>query len=196
MHVLEPPDLKYDEYRQLTVKVLSTFKYVHEIAGDYDWYLKADDDTFVFVDHLREFVADKQAWAPVTYGYDFSVILERGYHSGGGGYLLSNEALSRLGSSLRTNSSFCQNTGTEDVDVARCLHKLHVFSNKSIDEAGRERFHPLSLTAHYKGHFPGWLVQYAANPLRNVSRKLYILPSSLGQSVLMANSFRERMFYV
>lgn len=41
------------------------------------------------------------------------------------------------------------NLGTEDVDMGRCFRQLGVYPNKSIDELGRERFHPLSLNAHY-----------------------------------------------
>ena len=68
--VLQPPDLIIDTYEKLTDKVYLTFKYLYSRYGDqYDWYLKADDDTFVFVDHMREFLSDKNASKPVTFGY-------------------------------------------------------------------------------------------------------------------------------
>ena len=120
------------------------------------------------MDNLREFVTDKNASMPVTYGYDFKVIVQNGYHSGGGGYLLSREALHRFGSNLNKNFTFCKNTGTEDVDVGKCLRELGVYPNKSVDELGRERFHPLNINAHYFGHFPDWMFQYASNPLQKV----------------------------
>ena len=47
------------------------------------------------------------------------VIVDKGYHSGGGGYLMSNEAVKRLTTKLRDNYTSCSNTGTEDVDVAK-----------------------------------------------------------------------------
>jgi hypothetical protein len=53
------------------------------IAEIYDFYLKADDDTFVFVDNLRKFLSDKNRTSPVTYGWDFHCYVHRGYHSGG-----------------------------------------------------------------------------------------------------------------
>ena len=167
--VLQPPGLVKDSYDKLTDKVLLTFKYLYNKYGDYDWYLKADDDSFIFVDNLREFVADKNASMPVTYGYDFKVIVEKGYHSGGGGYLLSREALHRIGSNLNKSIDFCKNSGTEDVDVAICLRELGVYPKKSIDALGLERFHPLSLRAHYSGDYPDWMFQYASNPLQKVS---------------------------
>lgn len=76
-------------------------------------------------------------------------------YKGGAGYVLSKEAFGRLGRQLEKNQSYCQITGTEDVDVARCLRRLGVYPNKSIDEQGRERFHPLDLGYHYLGGFPG-----------------------------------------
>ncbi len=131
-------------------------KDLHLRYNDYDWYLKADTDTFIFVDNLRNFLSGENSTAPVTYGYDFKVIVDKGYHSGGGGYVLSNEALNRLGSRLTTNLTSCVNTGTEDVDVAKCLRILRVFPKKSIDELGRERFHPLSVNDHLTGYYPEW----------------------------------------
>lgn len=68
--VLQPPELIIDTYEKLTDKVYLTFKYLYSRYGDqYDWYLKADDDTFIFVDHMREFLSDKNASQPVTFGY-------------------------------------------------------------------------------------------------------------------------------
>jgi glycoprotein-N-acetylgalactosamine 3-beta-galactosyltransferase len=104
----------------------------------------------------------------VTYGYDFKVIVDYCYHSGGGSYVLSREAIKRLQIKLENEYETCQNTGTEDVDVARCLRKVGVFPNKSIDEQGRERFHPLNLLGHYHGHYPDWLYKYASNPVQKV----------------------------
>jgi hypothetical protein len=64
----------------------------------------------------------------------------------------------------------------KDVDVARCFRKLGVFPNKSIDDEGKERFHPLSITGHFNGEFPDWLYQYASNPAQKVRRiSFYII---------------------
>ena len=41
--------------------------------------------------------------------------------------------------------------GIEDVDVAKCLRLVGVYPNKSLDEYGRERFHPFDLVVHYDG---------------------------------------------
>ena len=67
--VLQPPGLAIDAYSKLTDKVFLTFMYLQrKFLNKYDWFLKADDDTFIFVDHLREFLSNKNASQPVTYG--------------------------------------------------------------------------------------------------------------------------------
>ena len=38
-----------------------------------DWFVKADDDTYLIVDHLKTFLSRKNASEPVTYGYNFKV---------------------------------------------------------------------------------------------------------------------------
>ena len=53
--ILQPPGLETDTYDTLTDKVLLTYKYLFNRYSEYDWYLKADDDTFIFVDNLYKF---------------------------------------------------------------------------------------------------------------------------------------------
>ena len=88
LNVIEPPRLVHDKYKTLTTKVLLTFEHLYSKMNDYDWYLKSDDDTLVFVDNLRSFLADKNASEPVTFGFDFTPNVYKGYHSGGAGYMV------------------------------------------------------------------------------------------------------------
>ena len=67
-YILQPPGLLNDTYSELTDKVLYTLKYVFSEYPDYDWYMKADDDTYVFTDNLRWFLSQKNSSQPVTYG--------------------------------------------------------------------------------------------------------------------------------
>ena len=80
---LQPMNYTVDRYNKLTDKMFQTFKYLYKNYNDYDFYLKADDDTFVFVDNLRTFLSDKNRTLPTTFGYDFHCYVDRGYHSGG-----------------------------------------------------------------------------------------------------------------
>ena len=68
-HVLEPPGLEHDIYEKLTDKVFLSFKHIYSQYPDYDWYLKADDDTFIFMDNLEYFLSTKNPYKPVSYGY-------------------------------------------------------------------------------------------------------------------------------
>ena len=169
LKLLEPPDLVNDTYRLLTRKVLATLKYVNANHRDFDWYLKADDDAFFFVDNLKTFLSDKNSSLPVTYGYDYKMIVRGGYHSGGAGYVLSRESVHRIGNLLEKDMSACPDSGIEDTDVAACLRDLNIYPNKSLDEQGRERFHPDNIETSFNGNYPPGADQYAANPLRIVN---------------------------
>lgn len=173
LNVLKPKNLTFDTYNKLTDKVYTAFTDIYNHHRDYDYYLKTDDDTFIFVDNLRTFLKDQNPRDPVSYGYDFNIIVKNIYHSGGAGYLLTNEAMDRLVKELNTNGSSCKNTGIEDVDVASCLRKLNVTSKKSLDYRGRERFHPLSMEDSFSNNIPDWLFSYSANSVKKVNLYFY-----------------------
>lgn len=69
---LEPANLISDDYEHLTIKVSLSFLHVYQHYAHYDWYLKADDDTFVIVSNLRRFLDEKNSNDPITYGYNFN----------------------------------------------------------------------------------------------------------------------------
>ena len=168
--ILEPANYNVENYHSLTNKVFNTLQYVNEKYGYFDWYLKADDDTFIFVDNLRKFVEDKNSSEAVTFGYDVKHLSDNfTYHSGGASYLLSNKALKMIGDKLKENYTYCANTGIEDVDVAKCLKKLGSRQESSIDDEERERFHPYDVKIHMKGLFGSWISAAAINPLKSVS---------------------------
>ena len=96
------------------------------------------------------------------------MLVEKGYHSGGAGYVLSNEAIKRIGVELVSNFSFCKDSSREDVDVAGCLRKVKVYPEKSIDDEGAERFHPFHVKNHVTSHYPTGFSQYSANEIKLV----------------------------
>ncbi len=170
MPILQPSNFYNETYHRLTDKVFKTLIDVYLKYDYFDWYIKADDDTLIFIDNLKSFLKNKNVSEPITYGYDYKLFVKPVFHSGGAGYVLSNEALKRIGSKLVSNNSFCENTNYEDIDVASCLRKLDVLPGKSIDTKGRERFHAYSIDTHYYGNYPGGLdiLRYSENCIKKV----------------------------
>ena len=135
--LLQPAKFDKENYAKLTDKIYLTLIELYKSYNNYDWYLKADDDTFIFMDNLREFIADKNPELNVKYGYNLKT-----WQSGGAGYVFSRKSLQTYGSKLSVDYTFCQNTGTEDIDIYRCGEKLNISQPNSVDSNGRERFHP------------------------------------------------------
>ena len=149
MPILQPRGFNTtpDEYSELSDKVFAAFVAVFELYPDYDWYLKADDDTFVLVDNLRTFLTHQSPNESVTCGmnaYD-SVFRTGMFRSGGAGYVLSRPALSLFSQRLFHDPQSCSRCGVEDVDMALCLKKLNVKVLNSVDSMGLERFHSDSI---------------------------------------------------
>lgn len=68
--------LKTEEGRNhLSQKTLKAFLYVHDHhLEDADWFMKADDDTYVIVDNLRWLLANQDPEQPYTLGEDLSPV--------------------------------------------------------------------------------------------------------------------------
>ena len=168
--VLKPEKLHVENYQKLTDKVYAAYEDVYLHHPHYDWYLKCDDDTFIFVDNLRMFLSDKNLHAPVSFGYHYENAKEGEFLSGGAGYVMSREAFTRLGKQLHQNASFCPNNGKEDVNTLNCLKLLGAEIGNSLDEQGRQRFHPFPFGDHWRGFAPDhWIHSFSVQPLRNVS---------------------------
>ncbi|CAF4004772.1 unnamed protein product, partial [Adineta steineri] len=158
----------YDHLTQKsTLALLFAYK---KYFNDFDWFVKADDDTYLIVENLKAFLSQQNASKPVTFGYNFKVNVPEGYHSGGASYVLSRESLRRFYQAHRDSKSTCRKDGgSEDVEIAKCLRSKGVYPGKSLDKQNRELFHPLPYISHFRGQFPDWLHKYAENPLQTVS---------------------------
>ncbi|OWF41079.1 Glycoprotein-N-acetylgalactosamine 3-beta-galactosyltransferase 1 [Mizuhopecten yessoensis] len=145
----------------LTEKSMQAFKYVYDKHfNDADWFLKADDDTYVILENLRYLLKSHSHEKPVYFGHHFRPLVKQGYHSGGAGYVLSKEALRRL--VLKGNdTNLCRKAGAnEDVEIGRCMENLGVRIGNSTDALGRTRFHCFSPQTHISGNFPRWFYDY------------------------------------
>ncbi|XP_035824825.1 glycoprotein-N-acetylgalactosamine 3-beta-galactosyltransferase 1 [Aplysia californica] len=145
----------------LTAKTMKAFKYVYDNHfNDADWFMKADDDTYVILENLRYFLSGEDSSKPVYFGHRFKVIVQQGYASGGGGYVLSKEALRRFGTTGYNSEHCAMDKGAEDVQMGKCLQNLKVSLEGSLDVMGRSRFHCLPPEPFLTGTYPNWLHKY------------------------------------
>ena len=148
-------NLVMEDRTRLWQKSREAFKYVHKYyRKKADWFLKADDDTFVIVENLRTMLAQENSNDPVYFGYRMitsspKTYVRQGFMSGGAGYVLSREALDRFvnialngkNKQSRRKCHYTKNMGNEDVEVGRCLESVNVRTGDTNDEFGKCLFH-------------------------------------------------------
>ncbi|XP_043825097.1 glycoprotein-N-acetylgalactosamine 3-beta-galactosyltransferase 1 isoform X2 [Dromiciops gliroides] len=140
---------------QLYWKTIRAFHYVHEHHLDEaDWFMKADDDTYVVLDNLRWLLSRHDPAAPVYFGRRFKPYVKQGYMSGGAGYVLSKEALRRFVRAFQTNKC-SHSSSVEDLALGKCMEAIGVEAGDSRDPSGKETFHPFVPEHHLiKGYLP------------------------------------------
>ncbi|XP_053958307.1 glycoprotein-N-acetylgalactosamine 3-beta-galactosyltransferase 1-like [Anastrepha ludens] len=132
-------------------KTREAMKYIYDNHfDDADWFLKADDDTYVIMENLRVFLYPLDTNAPVYFGCKFKKWVRQGYMSGGAGYVMSKEAVKRFMNTAYPNTTICQNGhgGSEDKEMGKCLQNVGVVAGDSRDEHKRGRFFPSGPQGH------------------------------------------------
>lgn len=156
-------------YDHLTAKTMKAFDYIFQHYYDAaDWFLKADDDTYVIVENLRYLLSTHNTTKPVYFGHHFKSIVRQGYFSGGAGYVVSREALRRF--AMRSDDQCNSDLGAEDVKFGECMEKLGVEPVDSRDILGRSRFHCFDPGSHIHGAYPDWYYTYDKYGAKRVSR--------------------------
>ena len=159
-----------EHYSKMAEKIMKVLRYAYDQYIDkFDWFLLTDDDTFIFVDHLYQFISNKSPKDLLTYGYNFKAVIPTGYQSGGGGILITHESLKRMGANIYKGSVPGCNAknGYGDVALGRCAYHSNISLGNSLDEQGRERFHFNSFNSHYKGLQPDWAYEYSQNGIKD-----------------------------
>lgn len=106
-----------------------------------DWFVKADDDTFMVIENLRYTLSCLDPEKPLYLGRRFTPFIRQGYMSGGAGYVLSKEALRRFVKGF--DSGNCTHFSTiEDMALGKCMETMKVEPADSRDVKGRQTFHP------------------------------------------------------
>jgi len=122
-------------------KTRAAFTYVWEKhREEADWFIKADDDTYVIMENLKHLLVEYDSDRPMIFGHRFKYF--GGYMAGGSGYVLSKAALDLFVSEVG-NPKECLDPGFEwggeDVRMGQCMTKLNVTVGDSRDSGGRAR---------------------------------------------------------
>jgi glycoprotein-N-acetylgalactosamine 3-beta-galactosyltransferase len=135
---------------KLWTKSKLAWLHVYEHYRDtHDWFMKADDDTYVVFDNLREFLSQYNTMEPHHFGRRFQMG-QKSYYSGGSGIILSKEALLRMGNAFPDAeadgwSGGPRGTGPEDLLTSVSLAPLGVKTVEAVDKHGRQLFFPMGL---------------------------------------------------
>ncbi|XP_055592300.1 glycoprotein-N-acetylgalactosamine 3-beta-galactosyltransferase 1-like [Uranotaenia lowii] len=133
-------------------KTREAFRYVYDRhLNEYDWFMKADDDTYVIVENLRYFLYPYSPDFPIFFGSKFRYpeYVKQGYFSGGAGYVLSREALKRFVEQALLDQDHCSTAyDTEDLEMGKCMESVNVTAGDSRDFLGRKRFLPMDPVFH------------------------------------------------
>eukprot|EP00475_Leptophrys_vorax_P008369 TRINITY_DN15407_c0_g1_i1.p1 TRINITY_DN15407_c0_g1~~TRINITY_DN15407_c0_g1_i1.p1 ORF type:complete len:350 (+),score=71.61 TRINITY_DN15407_c0_g1_i1:150-1052(+) len=145
---------KYPEESSFNLfpKVHQIWRKVYDLYGDSaDWFLKADDDSFIIVPNLKHYLWDQWKSDPVTPRFAGRRFKEQGrvdlmFNQGGAGYVLNKPALRKLATCMHANEGYClYRNGAEDVGIAGCMKYLGIDLVDTQDEFGRERFNAHTL---------------------------------------------------
>ena len=146
-------------------KTRAAFKYVYKHhLHDADWFVKADDDTYMIIENLRYLLSNLDTSRPYFLGRYF--ITEGGYNSGGSGYVFNRETLRKFITALGSKFTIrCpkRNYAFEDVAVGRCLKAMHIFPSNTRDLSDRETFMPFKPKEHLTPGYsvPSWILKFS-----------------------------------
>jgi len=150
--------------RNLWSKTRDGFKHVYEHYYDKaDWFIKADDNTFVIVENLRYFLASYNTNDPHYFGEKWKWRKGEYFNAGGAGYVLSKKALKEF-YHVMDDIKKCHPVppiGSEDYYVAICLNSVNIYPGDTRDKFGRHTFHQFGVEEEYsrerrKDKFDSW----------------------------------------
>ncbi|XP_072030716.1 glycoprotein-N-acetylgalactosamine 3-beta-galactosyltransferase 1-like [Amphiura filiformis] len=139
--------------RYLWYKTRRTFQLLYDkYLDDAEWFIKADDDTYLILENLRYFLSGYNSSHPIYFGRKFKLFVKQGYMSGGAGYVISKAGVKNLVEIAFKNFKLCRPAEypgvAEDAVIGKCLQKAGVIAGDSRDKLGRDRFHPFTPQHH------------------------------------------------
>lgn len=133
-------------------KTKNAFLYIHKRhLNDADWFLKADDDNYMFIENIRYMLYQYHPQTSLYFGHRFAVTqIPEGYMAGGG-YILSKKALQKFATEIKSNATVCSlsEDGNEDWEMGRCLQHSAIAADERDERFGK-RFFPAGILEHLK----------------------------------------------
>ena len=142
-----------DIYDRITDKTFKTMEYIYDnLMDEFDWFVRANDDTYIIMENLKLFLADKCADEKVIYGKILNHFrlkpsfksgnVSAGFLQGGSGFLMSRESVRLFVSSMKKDPTFCvmNNGRVEDQEICDCFRKLNIYPGETRDSLNRQRF--------------------------------------------------------
>lgn len=127
--------LNYKENSWLRLQEALSYIYKHHL-NDFDWILKANDNTYIVMENLRHLLFQYETDWPLLIGQRF---LMEDYMIGT--YAISKRAFTRLIEKGFTNEEICDlKTPNEDMAISKCLQHLNVIQIDAIDDEGKGMF--------------------------------------------------------
>ena len=128
-------------------KTRAAWRYVYNNhKSDADWFLKADDDSYVIVENLRLLLSGLSPLKPEYLGRWFKT--SGGYNTESTGYVFSKETLRTFIRALNNPDKCIEKSELDDSNVGKCLSAFGVHPSDSRDSNGRETFHPFAPEYH------------------------------------------------
>jgi len=121
-------------------KTRAAWRYVYtNHKNDADWFLKADDDSYVIMENLRLLLSGYDPQTPKYLGRWFKT--SGGYNTESTGYVLSKGTLRTFARALNNPDKCIEKSDLDDSNVGKCLAAFGVHPSDSRDSDGRETFH-------------------------------------------------------
>ncbi|XP_066979404.1 glycoprotein-N-acetylgalactosamine 3-beta-galactosyltransferase 1-like isoform X2 [Macrobrachium rosenbergii] len=145
----------------LWLKTRETFKHLFDRhLQDFDWFFKADVDTYVIVENLRYVLTPYDPNFPIALGERAHVDGNTNYSflSGGAGYVLSRAALKIFGEVAYPETNPCHERAiaNEDVMMGHCMTESGIMLGDTRDELGRHRFYHNKPEDYIEGKWRKW----------------------------------------
>uniref|UniRef100_A0A0N4ZDC1 N-acetylgalactosaminide beta-1,3-galactosyltransferase n=1 Tax=Parastrongyloides trichosuri TaxID=131310 RepID=A0A0N4ZDC1_PARTI len=149
---------RHDDYKYSYGKIKNAFRWVKNNYNidEYDYFLKADDDTYFIMENLRGYLINKNPDKYFYFGfrvYNPPNNIKNAYIQGGAGYVMSKVTFKTLVEKGFNNPNYCsqRNDMFDDMEIGRCLNRMGIYTSFLLDDKYRILFNPQDLASTIMG---------------------------------------------